>query len=533
MKKISKFQFVVPNTRWFGKRCWMFDAPGVTILAPLLKKNGYDVDILEANIENLTPEQVKQGIGEYGPDVVGISNMSIEYWAQLHEVAKLTKEVNRNIITIAGGIHATILPDRLMQDKNVDYTVLSESEKRLFQLLDIIKKDDGDFSNMNGVLYRENGQVIKKKAINSWFGMKNTGSLDDIYPPDFSIYKNPERIFNQLIKGAGAATTRRTPVAGILTSRGCPYKCSFCASPVTTGRKMRFRSPENVLAEIDMLVHDHGVREIIFQDDEMYAHRKRAIQIVQMIKDRKYKDLIWKNLNLASWRMDYELIKLMKESGCYQMTISAESGNARVLKEIIHKPTDLEMPKKVVRWCREVGIEVHANFVIGFPGETLDEIYDTTNYAYELDADSVKFAVATPFPETELLRVAVKKGLFPENYDFYTHDYLGYANPTMESEHWTALDLKKIRVLEWDRINFCTEEKKRRYAKFNGLSIDELEEFRKQTRKNLGIYFIDQAKYERTEKSNQKESELKRWKAIRNTAAHQAASAHKSKIEVI
>ena len=135
MKKISKFQFVVPNTRWFGKRCWMFDAPGVTILAPLLKKNGYDVNILEANIENLTPEQVKQGIGEYGPDVVGISNMSIEYWAQLHEVAKLTKEVNRNIITIAGGIHATILPDRFMQDKNVDYTVLSEGEERLIQQL--------------------------------------------------------------------------------------------------------------------------------------------------------------------------------------------------------------------------------------------------------------------------------------------------------------------------------------------------------------------------------------------------------------
>ena len=107
MRKISKFQFVVPNTRWFGKRSWTWDVPGVTILAPLLKKQGYDVDILEANLDNLTPDQVKQGIGEYGPDVVAISNMSIEYWAQLHEVAKLTKEVSKNIIVIAGGVHAT------------------------------------------------------------------------------------------------------------------------------------------------------------------------------------------------------------------------------------------------------------------------------------------------------------------------------------------------------------------------------------------------------------------------------------------
>ena len=524
MKRIKKFQFVVPNTRWFGKRCWMWDAPGVTVLAPLLKKNGYDVDVCEANIDNLSPEQAKQAIGKCAPDVVGISNMSIEYWAQLHEVAKLTKEVSRNIITIAGGVHATTLPERLMQDKNVDYAVLSEGEERLFYLLDIIKKDDGDFSSMNGVLYRENDRVIKKNTIPGWYGTKNNGSLNDIYPPDFSIYKNPKKIFEQQShQGIGGASTRRTPVGSILTSRGCPYKCSFCASPVTTGRKMRFRSPENVLAEIDMLVNDYGVREIIFQDDEMYAHKKRAIEIVQMIKDRKYNDLIWKNLNLASWRMDYELIKLMKESGCYQVTISAESGNARVLKDIIHKPTDLEMPRKVVKWCKQVGIEVHTNFVIGFPGETLEEIYDTTNYAYELNADSTKFSIATPFPSTELLQVAVEKKMFPANYDFYTQNYLGFANPTMDSEHWTTEQLKIIRVKEWDRINFCTEEKKKRYAKVNEFTLEELEDFRKQTRKNMGNYFADRVKDQRKEKTNKKISESKRWEMIRKTAAEQAA----------
>ena len=537
MREIKKFQFVVPNTRWFGKRWWGFDVPGVTVLAPLLKKNGYDVDILEGNMDNLSPDEVRQGIKDYAPDVVGISNMSIEYWSQLHEVAKLAKEVNKDIITIAGGVHATTLPERLMQDTNVDYTVLSEGEDRLFVLLDILKKDDGDFSSMNGILYRENGEV-KKKVNVGWYGMKkDTGSLNDIYPPDLSIYKHPEKMFNQQSKAAGGMSTRRTPVGSILTSRGCPYKCSFCASPVTTGQKMRFRSPENVLSEIDMLVNDYGVREIIFQDDEMYADKKRATQIVQMIKDRKYKDLIWKNLNIASWRMDFELVKLMKESGCYQMTISAESGNPRVLKEIIHKPTDTEMARKVVGWCKEVGIEVQVDFVIGFPGETWDEIRDTTNYAYELDADSVKFAVATPFPATELLRVAVAKGMFPADYDFYTHDYLGFANPTMETEHWTAQDLKILRVMEWDRINFRNEEKKKRYAKLNELTMEELEEFRVQTRKSLGHFFVDGATEDRKEKSNMEESELEKgerilktkesesekWERIRKTAAQQAS----------
>ena len=194
------------------------------------------------------------------------------------------------------------------------------------------------------------------------------------------------------------------------------------------------------------------------------------------------------------------------------------------------------MSRKVSRWCKEVGIELQADFVFGFPGETWDEIRDTTNYAYELDADSVKFAVATPFPATELLRVAVKKGMFPENFDFYTNDYLGFANPTMESEHWTSLDLKILRVLEWDRINFRTQEKKKRYAKVNELTMDELQEFRIQTRKNLGIHFVDQAKNERKDATNRKSllnSETEKWKKIHTTAAQQAAYANEVKHEVI
>ena len=529
MRKISKFQFVVPNTRWFGKRSWTWDVPGVTILAPLLRKQGYDLDILEANLENLTPDQVKQGIGEYGPDVVAISNMSIEYWAQLHEVAKLTKEVSRNIIVIAGGVHATTLPERLMQDTNVDYTVLSEGEERLPQLLNIIKKDDGDFSKMNGVLYRENGQV-KKITSSGWYR-----NLDATSFPDFSIYKNPEKIFDHQQKSAGGLSTRRTPVASILTSRGCPYRCSFCSAPVTTGHKYRWRSPESVLKEIDMLVHDFGVREIIFQDDEMYAHKKRAAQIIQMIRDRKYKDLIWKNFNLASWRMDLDLIKLMKESGCYQITISPESGNARVLKEIIHKPTDLEMSRKVSRWCKEVGIELQADFVFGFPGETWDEIRDTCNYADELDADSVKFAVATPFPATELLRVAVERGMFPKDYDFYTNDYVGFANPTMESDEgeWTSHDLKVMRVMEWDRINFKTEEKKKRYAKINEMTIEELEHFRAETRKNLGVYFTDHSEKDKERDAKNKSPEEQKWERIRRTASLQSSISHDEGAETI
>ena len=246
-RDIQKFMFVVPNTRWFGKRCWLWFAPAVTILAPLMRKHGYQVEILEANVDNLTFEQVKDRISAFGPDAIGITNMSVEYWKQLHECARAAKEVSPDIITIAGGIHPTTLPDRVMQDSNVDFVILSEGEERLPNLLQTIRTG-GEFSTLNGILYRDRGAVIKVPS-SGWFR-----DLDTVSLPDYRIYSDPMKVFNSSQSAAGGITTRRSPVAPILSSRGCPYKCSFCAAPVTTGRKMRFRSPENVLQEVDMLV---------------------------------------------------------------------------------------------------------------------------------------------------------------------------------------------------------------------------------------------------------------------------------------
>lgn len=516
-KNIRKFMFIVPNTRWFGKRCWFWFVAGVTILTPIIKKNGFEVEILEANVDNLTIEETKDRIRTFGPDAVGISNMSVEYWRQLHECAKLAKEVSPEIVTIVGGVHSTTMPERVMEDTNVDFVILNEGEERLPSLLRLLQSGEG-FSSMNGLLYRDGDKVVKIQS-DGW-----VTDLDSVSIPDYTIYKDSEKVFNSSQSAAGGVNTRRAPVAPITSSRGCPYKCCFCAGPITSGRQMRFRSPENVLQEIDMLVQNYGVKEIIFQDDEMFANKQRSREIIQMIKDRRY-DLIWKNTNLSSWRLDYELIKLMKESGCYQITISPESGNERVLEEIIHKPAKLETVRNVVKWCKDLGVEILCDFVIGLPGETWDEIRDTTNFAEELDADAVKFAVATPFPGTELFAIAVEKGLFPKDYDFYTDHYLGFANPTIDTEHWSRQDLKMLRVMEWDRINFKTMAKKVRYAKVNGLTQEQLEKFRSDTRKNLGVYFYGQTNDRHADSQKQTKADFdgNKWESIRKASATESA----------
>jgi len=489
-KIIKKFLILVPNSRWFGKRYWLWFTPAVAILFSILKRYGLEVEVLEANIDNLSQEQVKERIKNYAPDVVGITNMSLEYWKQAHYSAKIAKEIDKDIITIMGGVHPTVMPHKVMEDPNIDYIILSEGEERIVKFLDILQTD-GDFSKMEGVGYRKNGEVIINRPTSY------IENLDQLPFPDYSIF-DWKKVMEGEQKSVVGLGTRKNPVGIVLTSRGCRYRCSFCAGWLVSGRGVRLRSAENVLEEIDLLVEKYGIKELIFTDDEMYANRERCVKIFEGLKKRNY-DLIWKNINLAAWKMDYELLKLMKESGCYQITISPESGNERVLTKIIHKVGTKEDSKNVVKWCKELNLEVEADFVIGFPGETWEEIRDTTNFAEELDADAVKFAIATPFPGTELFEKAVEMGCLPKDFNFYRDDALGFAHGVINTKEFTVKELEMLRCFEWDRINFKTQAKKERYAKMNLMTLEELEDFRKQTRKNVGLYFLDQVADERKE----------------------------------
>jgi len=475
---------LVPNTRWFGKRCWMWFTPAVPYLTAVLNRRRVPFSVLEANIDDLTPEAVAVRLAELAPDAVAIPCMSLEYWRQAHEAARLAKEAGPDIVTILGGAHPTSLPERVMEDPNVDYLVLGEGEERLPDLLAALQKDAGDLAALDGIAYRDGDRVVVRPP-QRWIE-----DLDALPLPDYTAF-DAARVMNHLQHGAaGGMCTKRTPVGAVMTSRGCPYGCCFCAGHVTMGRRTRFRSPESVLREVDMLVRDFGIRELVFQDDNMYARRERALAIVDGIRARGY-DLLWKNSNLAAWHMDRELMRRMKESGCYQVTISPESGSPRVLKEIIHKPGTREDALNVSAWCKEFDLELEADFVIGFPGETWDDIRQTTNFAEELDADAVKFAVATPFPGTELFETAVRGGYLPADFDFYRDDALGFANPVIETEEFSATELRMIRCLEWDRINFRTKAKADRYRRVNPMTEEELAQFRRDTRRNLGVYFME------------------------------------------
>jgi len=184
------------------------------------------------------------------------------------------------------------------------------------------------------------------------------------------------------------------------------------------GRSFRKRSAENVLSEIKYLMDTFGIKEIHFEDDNLTLDRKRAIKIFNAIKERKLK-LQWATPNGVSVNtVDEELLNLMKESGCYSISFGIESGDKYVLANIIKKRLDLDKATRILKHSRNLGLETSAFFVVGLPGEEIDQLKNTFKFARSIAADSVNFSFATALPGTELWQQAKQKNLLPEGYDY-------------------------------------------------------------------------------------------------------------------
>lgn len=271
------------------------------------------------------------------------------------------------------------------------------------------------------------------------------------------------------------------PYARILTSRGCPYNCCFCQVDKIAGRKFRPRRAKHVLKEIDWLINEYNVKSLIFDDDNLLTDRQRAVEIFEGLE--KYK-IPWKMAATAAFLLDDELIELMGRSGCIYADIAVESGTERVLHDIIHKPLKLEKVRAVTAKLRRENIYVAANFIIGFPGETWEEIRQTIKFAEDLNADYIKLFNAIPLPGTRLYQMAKEQNALIEGYDVAN---VNWRNGSIETDEFTPCDMSILRAYEWDRINFSSYEKRKRTADMMGISVQELDEIRKNTRRTLNL----------------------------------------------
>lgn len=477
--KIQNFCFVIPNSSWFGKRYWHNFPYTVGLLIAVIKRAGWNVSVIDANMDNLSEEQLSRALENMAPDVVALSAMTIEYQRTTHRTFKVIKDALPGAVTILGGVYSTLSPEVARKDANIDYIVCGEGEERIVKLLQAIEGGRIGLDKIDGLIYRDDDGVSHYAP-----PVSVVADLDSLPMPDYSLF-DMKRYTNHGQKYTQNFNFRGYPWAQSITSRGCPFRCSFCASNNVYGTKIRYHSPERVLAEVDWLVKEYGIKEMIWVDDSYLQDSERCKTIFRGLIDRKY-DMYWKSNNMSIFLMTDEILDMMAASGCYQVSISIESGHPRTLRRI-RKPVNLDKIPPRIDKMKQLGMEIISNFVVGFPGETWEEIRTTFQYAEDIDIDYVLFSIATPLPRTPLYDECVAKKLIPDDFSFENFEYYGFGKGIITTDDFTPTELETLRAFEWDRINFKTEEKRAKICGMLGISLDELEVWRRETRRRLGV----------------------------------------------
>lgn len=482
--KNRKVTLIVAHYSWFGKRPWDEPTLAVPIITRILKPL-VDLSLIDANADQLTVEETKKEIQKINPEIVLITALSAEYYKAYHTLARIAEEVNPQCIVVMGGVYPTVLAEDVIKDVNVDYAMIGYAEERLDKLVSyILQNNMEEIHRFEGLAYRMGGGEQGTIHPISTF----IGDVKEMIQPDYSLMDLEKYIGTKDVNVSNFVASSNKRNIGIMTSYGCPNNCLFCATRTISGRKTAFRRPEDVLEEIDFLVNEYHVECITFLDDSILTDRKRAEAIFQGIIDRNY-NLELKVGTLAAWHLDEDIIRLMKKAGFSRIGIAIESGNERVLHKIIRKPLRLEIIPPLVKLMRKYDILMTADFIIGFPGETWEEIRETFRFAEACDLDMAMFHIATVLPKTDLYKLAKEQHLLPENFSFYSDVNFGYGRGCITTDEFTPDELLVLRAYEWDRINFSTPEKRARACRIMECTEEQLNEHRRQTRRNLGIHF--------------------------------------------
>lgn len=472
---------MVPNYSWFGKRAWNTLPFAIPILAAILKK--YNFEIIDCNINDYTESDVAQILREKDAKIVLVSTISYDYHRTYHRLASIIKQAMPDCVLLMGGVYVTTCIEHVMEDINVDIAMMGHAEERLELLIDnILENQLEKIQKTEGIAYRKNSKVFVNQLIS------NVADVINMVKPDYEKTDIKKYIKKEEAIAINYVNESKKHFANVITSYGCPYNCIFCASRSISGRKVVVRPAEDVLEEIDFLVKDCNIELLNIMDDNILFDKNRAEFIFNEIINRQYHIEIRID-NLAIWHLDKKILELMKKAGVTRMGVSVESGCERVLHNIIRKPLKLNIVKPIRELCRNMGMLMTANFMIGLPGEKWDEIRESLKFAEYCDFDLISIHIATPLPKTDLYTYAVEYGALSEKFSFFDESHFGTGIGYLETDEFSPKELEVIRAFEWDRINFSTEQKRKRACEVLELNEEELQSFRKQTRINCGRYF--------------------------------------------
>lgn len=393
---------------------------GLAYLAAMLEKHNFSVEILDCPALCISFESLGKEIESRRPDIIGITATTATVTSGL-KTAKIAKSVLPNSTVVFGGAHFTFMPEYTMRENDsIDIGCIGEGEYTFLDLVQSLEKG-GDLNDVQGIIYRLNEKIVRTSP------RPYISNLDELPFPARHL----------LPMDKYSAFGKKMPFGTILTSRGCPFGCTFCSSSLLFGKKFRARSAENVVDEVEHFQNTYNNKNVEFIDDTFTVDWKRVKVICDEMLERKL-DTTW----VCSCRVDLinkDILQWLKKSGCKMIYFGVESGVQRVIN-LMKKGIKIDQALKVMKWSREVGIETVASFVIGIPGETWEDAIQTIKFAKKIDADYVQFSIATPFPGTELYNMAKDEGLL------LTEDWSRYTvlKPVMKTKELSPEQLQKL-----------------------------------------------------------------------------------------
>jgi len=398
---------------------------GLASLAAVLERDHYKVEILDSNALKLSVNEIITKTSN--SEIIALTAMTPTINIVM-DIAKRIKEVNSDSKIIVGGPHATILPtDVLNKCSDIDVIVSGEGENTLLELVTKIENGE-DINTVQGIAYRDNGKIKQTPP---------RTLIEDLDSLPFLAYHLLPFDKYRLHPPHG----KRSPFMAMLTSRGCPYDCTFCSKSVF-GSTCRYQSPKRIVNEIEYLYERFNVKEIAFYDDIFTLNKKRVYEFLNELKKRNL-DIAWTceaRVNLVN----RELLCEMQKSGCYMVSFGIESGNQQIL-DSLSKNITIQQIRDAVGATHNAGIEGVGYFMIGSPGETPDTIRDTIDFAKSLPLDYVQFSIATPFPGTKFFDYFLKLHKKSPNWDDFVYANLESGNrPVFETESLSKNDLMHL-----------------------------------------------------------------------------------------
>ena len=399
-------------------------ALGLAYLAAVAEENGHEVRILDC-ARGLGWDAVAHAGRTFRPDVVGV-NATTPTFANTVRTASILRDIVPEATIVTGGPHPTADPAHAAAQPVFDYHVLGEGERTFTELLDhLAGKGPESPDEIAGLAFRRNGELVvtARRA-----HIKDLDSLPlparHLLPPLTAYHPTP-------------ASYRRLPIAVIMTSRGCPYRCTFCDRAVF-GESFRQRSADDVMVEVEEAAVRYGAKEIRFFDDCLTLNKKRLAEICKELSALR-PPVPWTCLTKANL-VTSDMLRMMREAGCWQVLYGIESGDDRVL-EAISKGTTVEENRRAVEWAHEAGIRVRADFLVGSPTETPASLENTLTFAKSLPIDFAHFNKFVPFPGTEMYRKLMEQGFeldLSGSSSTLDHDAMVYVPPAVPPAAYRA-----------------------------------------------------------------------------------------------